>query len=292
MGLQGEMTTKTHVKSEVGRRNGLRLTLDLHSNLVSFGTLDQDYEAFNVLIGQPAEFPMMKERGLQVESGREHFIDLSAVVVSTNDIKDLTPEARDCFFADEGNLDFYERYTFSNCKLECAIKKSEEIFKCVPWYLPKGETSSTCNPWTARDFTAHMGEATKDCSQCRSDCQLTTYSTTVTSSAFRLCDSRNLNLSPFCNLSESSLAKWRPAINSTYGEDTTNYTNGVPGPLRLKYPKISWTEQELLVSLTQVSIQNAFIDHYPLQGDAYYNAYEKDIAVVNIFFGGSTVFEF
>ena len=28
----------------------------------------------------------------------------------------------------------------------------------------------------------------------------------------------------------------------------------------------------------------------PIQGEAYYNAYEKDIAVVNIFFGGSTVF--
>ena len=26
------------------------------------------------------------------------------------------------------------------------------------------------------------------------------------------------------------------------------------------------------------------------KGDAYYNAYEKDIAMVNIFFGGSTVF--
>ena len=135
--LQGEMMTKTHVKSEVGRRNGLRLTLDLHSNSVSFGTLDQDYEAFNVFIGQPAEFPMMKERGLQVEAGREHFIDLSAVVVSTNDIKDITPEARDCFFDDEGDLEFYRSYTYSNCRLECAIKKSEEIFNCVPWYLPK-----------------------------------------------------------------------------------------------------------------------------------------------------------
>ena len=27
-----------------------------------------------------------------------------------------------------------------------------------------------------------------------------------------------------------------------------------------------------------------------IQGEAYYNASEKDIAVVNIFFGGSTVF--
>ena len=135
--LQGETTMKTNVKTEVGQRNGLRLTLDLHSNSVSFGTLDQEYEAFNVFIGHPAEFPMLKERGLKVEAGREHFIDLSAVVVSTNDIEDIAPEDRDCFFADEGNLDFYKSYTFSNCRLECAIKKTEEIFNCVPWHLPK-----------------------------------------------------------------------------------------------------------------------------------------------------------
>ena len=80
---------------------------------------------------------MMKERGLQVEAGREHFIDLSAVVVSTNDIKDITPEARNCFFHDEGDLEFYKSYTFSNCKLECAIKNSKAVFNCVPWHLPR-----------------------------------------------------------------------------------------------------------------------------------------------------------
>ena len=33
-----------------------------------------------------------------------------------------------------------------------------------------------------------------------------------------------------------------------------------------------------------------FIMNDLIQGEPYYNAYEKDIAVVNIFFGGSTVF--
>ena len=135
---QGDSTTKkTKVKSEVGQRNGLRLTVDLHSNSVSFGTLDQEYNAFNIFIGHPTDFPMMKEKSLKVQPGREHFIDLSAVFVSTKDIKDLAPEARECFFADEGNLDFYQNYTFSNCRLECAIKKSEKIFGCVPWHLPR-----------------------------------------------------------------------------------------------------------------------------------------------------------
>ena len=134
--LQSEVPTKALATSEVGQGNGLRLTLDLHSNTISFGTIDQEYDAFNVFLGQPTEFPMMKERSLKVQPGREHFIDLSAVVVSAKNIKDITQEARNCFFADEGDLEFYESYTLSNCKLECAIKNSEAAFNCVPWHLP------------------------------------------------------------------------------------------------------------------------------------------------------------
>ena len=73
----------------------------------------------------------------------------------------------------------------------------------------------------------------------------------------RTCDSRNLNLSPFCNLSAQSLAKWQPEINSTYGNTTTNYTSRLEGPLRLMYPKELMAERELLASLvTQVLIPN------------------------------------
>ena len=75
----------------------------------------------------------------------------------------------------------------------------------------------------------------------------------------RLCDSRNLNLSPFCDLTTSSLAKWEPAINSTYGKMKTNYTSKLPGPLRLKYP--SDPEKELLASLTQVLNRTARFDY-------------------------------
>ena len=135
--LQREVKMEPQANARVGQNNGLKLTLDLHSNTVSFGTLDQEYEGFSVFIGHPAEFPMMKEDSLKLEPGREHFVKLSASVVSTDDIKDIAPEARDCFFADEGNLDFYKKYTFSNCRLECAIKRTEKIFKCVPWHLPR-----------------------------------------------------------------------------------------------------------------------------------------------------------
>ena len=125
------------VKSQEGRRNGLKLTLDLHSNTVSLGTLDQQQNTLKMFIGEPAQFPMMRDKSVNLEPGREHFVDLSATVVTTKEIRKISPEARGCFFTDEGDLEFYSSYTFSNCRLECQIKQAEKIYKCVPWYLPR-----------------------------------------------------------------------------------------------------------------------------------------------------------
>ena len=65
------------------------------------------------------------------------------------------------------------------------------------------------------------------------------------------CDSRNLNLSPFCNLTLTSLAMWQPSILETYGNQTTSYVNQTSGPMRLKYPN-SMGERELISSLAKV----------------------------------------
>ena len=68
--------------AQSGEQGGLRLTLDLHSNLVSLGTLDQDYDAFKLFVGQPDEFPVIKQRSVRLRPGDEHFVELSAKVGS------------------------------------------------------------------------------------------------------------------------------------------------------------------------------------------------------------------
>ena len=136
--LQGNTKSK-RVRSKAGRNNGLTLTLDLHTNTVSFGTLDQRHLGFSIFIGQPTEFPAMTERSLQLQPGQEHFVDLSATVVSAKDIEGIEPNARGCYFGDEGSLEFYAKYTFSNCRLECRIKRAEKEIGCIPWHLPKVE---------------------------------------------------------------------------------------------------------------------------------------------------------
>ena len=65
------------------------------------------------------------------------------------------------------------------------------------------------------------------------------------------CDSRNLNLSPFCNLTSTSLAMWQPSVLETYGNLKTDYIEQISGPLRLKYPN-SMADEELITALTKV----------------------------------------
>ena len=73
-------TADSKMPSNSGEQSGLRLILDLHSNRVSFGTLDKDYNAFKVFIGKPEEFPLLRQRSLKLQPGLENFVELNAQV--------------------------------------------------------------------------------------------------------------------------------------------------------------------------------------------------------------------
>lgn len=79
---------------------------------------------------------------------------------------------------------------------------------------------------------------------------------------FSQCDSRNINLSPICDLSKTSLASWRPSVKSTYESVYANpiYLDAVQGPLRLKYPN-DMAGKELITKLTEV-VPNTLIWYF------------------------------
>ena len=150
--ISGSVEKKTVAASE-GINNGLSVVLDLHSNLESFGSIENDFRAFRVYIGQPTEFPAFQKRSLIIEPGHEHFIDLTSEVFSSSDgIKHLDPLKRNCYFNSEGDLEYYEEYTYINCKLECGIKEAQKLTECIPWYLPRTQDSLVCDPWMTMEF--------------------------------------------------------------------------------------------------------------------------------------------
>ena len=79
------------------------------------------------------------------------------------------------------------------------------------------------------------------------------------------CDSRNLNLSPLCNLSLTSLAMWQPSVLETYGDQTTSYVDRISGPMRLNFPN-RMEQRELITSLTKVLQSNLSKVKQPLSG--------------------------
>ena len=138
-----------------------------------------------MFIGTPDEFPALNERSLKLEPGREHFLELSAQVVGSNGISGVLAKDRNCYFQNEGNLSFYKTYTYSNCQLECHIKLAETTVGCIPWYLPHGMGSSTCDPWTEREFSKELDNFDSDDCDCLPNCDETKYSVTTSSASFR-----------------------------------------------------------------------------------------------------------
>ena len=74
------------------------------------------------------------------------------------------------------------------------------------------------------------------------------------SNIFSPCNSRNLNLNPFCDTANPSLPMWQPDVLASYGaaSESRNYIKDIQGPMRPMYPD-AMAEKELISSLTEVS---------------------------------------
>ena len=86
----------------------------------------------------------------------------------------------------------------------------------------------------------------------------------------------------------------QPTLEAAYRDSrlATSYVLDLESPLRREYPFKSMASKEILAVLTKVCcdlicfrILCSFF-----QDDPKYNAYKRDIAVVNLFFGDSAVF--
>ena len=96
----------------------------------------------------------------------------------------------------------------------------------------------------------------------------------------RPCDSYNLNSSPLCNLtSRAGPLYWAGAAAALYEEQldkVPDYVAGLAGPTRRLYPGEKFQQEVLLPNSTQ-------------NRQKEYNAFDEDIAVLNIYFGKDTV---
>jgi hypothetical protein len=124
---------------------------------------------------------------------------------SSDDIRSIKPERRNCRFPDEKEtLKIHRSYTQTNCMLECSLFHAKSRFQadynftCTPWQLPFfNRLEQVCDPWSAVIFHRIMTKniTNRVCSHCLPDCTNTIYHVAITTAPFRVCDNSNAGVS-------------------------------------------------------------------------------------------------
>ena len=98
------------LKGKVGFDMGLKVVMDSHSNIASPATINSDGNAFQVYIGNPSEFPFLRNRAVQIQPGHENHVEVSGVKISADPaIHSHSLEKRKCkvFFGQKCLCNYY-----------------------------------------------------------------------------------------------------------------------------------------------------------------------------------------
>ena len=107
---------------EAGRTKGLTLILDAHSDMVSGGTVSQDFDGFFAIIDGSNQFPTTTRKSVLIRPGHENIVAINAVDVKADKgIQMIDVEKRNCYFPDDKLMNFHKEYSQANCILECQI---------------------------------------------------------------------------------------------------------------------------------------------------------------------------
>jgi hypothetical protein len=191
---------------------------------------------------------------------------------------------KETYFYDKG-LKMHKEYTQSNCQLECSLAAAQQTLMlklnttvpCTPWYLPYGvNTTTLCDPWEAKQFNNFMfaGSLKDMCPHCLADCSKTIYQPVVTAAPFRTCDDSNFGTSHFCTLEDPALPQpriWGKQIKDEYDMSTA------PGYIKeiITSERVMKRNPKLFAKLK-----------------SNYDAYEKDIATLQVYFNNPAIFLF
>lgn len=101
----------------------------------------------------------------------------------TNDVRSMDADGRKCRLANENEgMELFKVYSQKACQLECQLKKSAGICRCIPWNYPNpmAGVSETCDTYGASCFEDVMEDqsAVDDCN-CPQNCEDVTFTYNV-----------------------------------------------------------------------------------------------------------------
>ncbi|KAJ3655391.1 hypothetical protein Zmor_014523 [Zophobas morio] len=100
---------------------------------------------FKVLIHSPLEVPRFDNHYFQVSYNKVAMVAVQPEVVTTsNEVKKIHPEKRECYLGNEKSLKYFRTYTHSNCLLECITNFTLTECGCVSYFMPRTNNTKIC----------------------------------------------------------------------------------------------------------------------------------------------------
>ena len=95
-------TEKEKFRPEAGASKGLTLMLDAHSNLLSVGSISDDFTGFIAAVNDKKQFPSTSEQSVLIRPGHSNSVAIQVTKFSASpNIKKYPANKRTCYFDDE-----------------------------------------------------------------------------------------------------------------------------------------------------------------------------------------------
>ena len=280
------------LRGKPGHGKGLMVFLDAHTDRISSGTIFDEFMGFATVVDGPDQFPMTYQKSFLIQPGYENSVALSAVDIRSMDgIRSIQPNQRGCYFSDESPLKLHHTYSHSNCLLECSLdytfdsmsKSNQSNQECIPWFYPVKEINmGFCDPWQTKEFLRIMAEIPDGtCSQCLPDCDTTMYDASVSTAPIRFCDHTNLGSSNLCTMDSNALSMNPSLLSEPIKNEFWKSNNGTLPDFAT--PTVKNLPSKRLYINSGLKEQHLVFKR-ALQKQPDYDAFKKDIALVNFYF--------
>lgn len=131
-----------------GPGSNMGLTLIMNADIANYYCSSTSSSGFKVLLHSPIETPRIASFGFSVAAGLETKVVITPKISDASElIRNIPIEKRQCMFANEANLSYYNIYSKKNCEMECSSKITEETCNCTLYYMPRDflKESTICN---------------------------------------------------------------------------------------------------------------------------------------------------
>ncbi|XP_059352662.1 pickpocket protein 28-like [Daphnia carinata] len=162
------------------------LTVLLDAQIDDYALTSSFFHGFKVLIHHPEDQPDPSTKGFAVSPGNEVYVGVTASsIFSTEDVRLLAPTARNCRYNNENTLNYFSRYSQSNCLMERMAKTIVRQCGCLPFYFLVGdEATPTCRYKKKPCVQSAFHDFYKKDVHCPVNCNTTSYSADISRGQF------------------------------------------------------------------------------------------------------------